>query len=154
MEGRGERRSQHALPVDNSSLRGVADIGSLDRHRPLLLTQAVRAQHVLASNPLCDPMVIPVQRGKGTRESPRDVIYSCFQGSFKRTFCFSLAKMYQPRSLRVHFFLLYTIPTLLAATMVTDSRSVGPRTCKNLREKSRATLEEIFRSGRARNDEA
>ena len=105
---------------------GVADIGSLDRHRPLLLTQAVHAQHVLASNPLCDPSVIPVQRGKGTRESPRDVIYSCFQGSFKRTFCFSLAKMYQPRPRTPHpppcsFFCI--IPSR-RFTMVTDSRSV------------------------------
>lgn len=49
------------------------------------------------------PPPIPVQRG----ESPWDVIYSCFQRSFKRTFPFSLVKMYQPRFPSRHFFSLF-----------------------------------------------
>ena len=80
--------------------------GVADRHRPLFLTHPVlRAYRVLASNhhppPLLSPIPVP-QRGG----SPWDVIYSCFQRSFKRTFPFSLVKMYQPRFPSRHFFSL------------------------------------------------
>ena len=80
--------------------------GVADRHRPLFLTHPVlRAYRVLASNhplpSLLSPIPVP-QRGG----SPWDVIYSCFQRSFKRTFPFSLVKMYQPRFPSRHFFSL------------------------------------------------
>ena len=76
-------------------------------YRPLFLTHPVlRAYRVLASNhplpSLLSPIPVP-QRGG----SPWDVIYSCFQRSFKRTFPFSLVKMYQPRFPSRHFFLFF-----------------------------------------------